>query len=269
MATYAIGDVQGCFKALRKLIKRLKFHPSKDRLWFVGDLVNRGPDSLAVLRYIKDLGSTAVTVLGNHDLHLLAVWSGVTKLHRKDTLDEVLSAPDCEELLTWLRYRPLIHREHDYVMVHAGLLPEWTAEDAVSLAREVEAALQSEKFADVLPFIYFRNSQVVWRANLKDADRLGLSTNVFTRLRMCSPEGVPDFSYKGPPLEAADGLVPWFDAPGRRTRKETIIFGHWSALGLYIEEKLLGLDAGCVWGRDLIALRLEDREVFRASCSES
>ncbi len=267
MATYAIGDVQGCFKALRKLVKRVKFDPLCDRLWFVGDLVNRGPESLEVLRYIKGLDSAAVTVLGNHDLHLLAIWSGVTKIHQKDTLEEVLSAPDCDELLTWLRYRPMIHQENGYLMVHAGLLPQWTANQAVTLAREVEAALQSEKFVDLLPSIYFRNSQTVWSQHLSYHDRLSVSTNVLTRLRMCSPDGVPDFSFKGPPDEADEGLVPWFQAPDRVIGQEVVIFGHWSALGLYIRDKVLGLDAGCVWGRELVALRLEDRKIFRASCS--
>ena len=268
MAIYAIGDIQGCFKALRKLVKRVKFDPTCDQLWFVGDLVNRGPDSLAVLRYIKDLGSAAVTVLGNHDLHLLAIWSGVAKVHRKDTLNEVLAAPDCDELLTWLRYRPMIHQENGYLMVHAGLLPQWTVAQAVSLAREVEAALQSKNFVDLLPSIYFRHSHVVWKKTMPYHDRLGLSTNVLTRLRMCSADGVPEFSFKGPPNEAAEGLVPWFEVPDRAIQKTTVVFGHWSALGLYVQDKLLGLDAGCVWGRELVALRLEDRKVFGVSCSD-
>ena len=267
MANYAIGDVQGCFKSLRQLVKRIHFDPTHDRLWFVGDLVNRGPDSLAVLRYIKSLGSAAITVLGNHDLHLLAVWSGVTKAHRKDTLEEILCAPDCDELLTWLRYRSLIHQENGFLMVHAGLLPQWTATQAMTLAGEVEAALQSESFIDLLPYIYFRHSPTLWHKNLSYHDRLSVSTNVLTRLRMCSPEGVPDFSFKGPPDEAAEGLIPWFEISGRATSQEVVIFGHWSALGVYLHDKLLGLDAGCVWGRELVALRLEDRKVFQASCS--
>ncbi len=268
MPNYAIGDVQGCFKSLRKLLKNLQFNPTHDRLWFVGDLVNRGPDSLAVLRYIKDLGSAAVTVLGNHDLHLLAIWAGVTKAHQKDTLDEVLSAPDCNELLTWLRFRSMIHQENGFLMVHAGLLPQWTASQAVTLAHEVETALQKDNFVDVLPYIYFRDSPANWGKNLSYHGRLGITTNVLTRLRVCSAKGLPDFSFKGPPTEAADGLIPWFDTPGRATSQETIIFGHWSALGLYVQDRLLGLDAGCVWGREMIALRLEDLTIFRASCSE-
>ncbi|MGB0908829.1 MAG: symmetrical bis(5'-nucleosyl)-tetraphosphatase [Nitrospirales bacterium] len=268
MTNYAIGDVQGCFKSLRKLVKQIQFDPSCDRLWFVGDLVNRGLHSLDVLRYIKDLGSAAVTVLGNHDLHLLAIWAGITKAHQKDTLDEVLSAPDCDELLNWLRFRPMLHQENGFLMVHAGLLPQWTATQAITLAREVETALQKDNFIDVLPYIYFRDSQASWGNHLSYHDRLGITTNVLTRLRVCSPHGLPDFSFKGHPADALDGHIPWFNAPGRATSEETIIFGHWSALGLYVEDKLLGLDAGCVWGREMIALRLEDQMIFRTSCSE-
>ncbi len=268
MANYAIGDVQGCFKALRKLVKLLHFDPTKDRLWFVGDLVNRGPESLAVLRYIKDLGSAAVTVLGNHDIHLLAIWTGIATAHRKDTLEEVLSAPDCDDLLTWLRFRSLIHQENGFLMVHAGLLPQWTATYAITLAQEVETALQSENFVDVLPFIYRRPSHANWAGEMTSQDRLGAATNIMTRLRVCSAEGIPEFAFKGPPTEAAKGLIPWFEVPGRATSQETIIFGHWSALGVYIQDTLLSLDAGCVWGRELVALRLEDRALFRASCSD-
>ena len=268
MATYAIGDVQGCFHALQKLVKCTKFDPTTDRLWFVGDLVNRGPDSLDVLRYIKNLGHAAVTVLGNHDLHLLAVWAGISQLHRKDTLSSVLSAPDCDELLTWLRHRPLVHREHNYVMLHAGLLPQWTIEQTEKLAREVEEALQSESFVDILPFIYFRRSQMAWSTDLDYHERLSLTTNVLTRIRVCTPGGLPDFSFKGPPEDSPQGLIPWYEVPSRASVQDTIIFGHWSALGLFIEKTLLGLDAGCVWGQDLVALRLEDRKVFRTSCIE-
>ncbi|GJL56298.1 MAG: bis(5'-nucleosyl)-tetraphosphatase, symmetrical [Nitrospirales bacterium] len=268
MATYVIGDIQGCFKALRKLMRRIKFDAACDRLWLVGDLVNRGPDSLAVLRYIKELGPAAVTVLGNHDLHLLAIWAGVTKLQHKDTLGEVLSAPDCDELLTWLRFRSMIHLENGYLMLHAGLLPQWTATQAVTLAREVETALRSKNFVELLPFIYFRHAHGVWSKNLSYHDRLSFSTNVLTRLRMCSADGVPDFSFKGAPDQADKGLVPWFQAPRRSSNHEVVIFGHWSALGLYVHDTLIGLDTGCVWGRALTALRLEDRKLFRVSCAK-
>ena len=267
MATYAIGDIQGCFSALHKLLEQIQFDPARDRLWFVGDLVNRGPDSLAVLRVVKGLGNAAITILGNHDLHLLAVWSGIATLHRKDTFREVLVAPDCEELLSWLRHRPLIHRENGFLLVHAGLLPHWTAAHAVELAHEVEAALQRDDFRTVLPTIYYRNSHAIWGADLTQRDRLGLITNILTRLRVCSPTGIPDFSFKGPPNQAPKGYIPWFQIPNRVSHEETIIFGHWSALGVMIDKKLLALDGGCVWGRELVGISLENRQLFRVSCS--
>lgn len=267
MANYAIGDVQGCFASLQQLVKKIKFDPSHDRLWFVGDLVNRGPDSLAVLRYIKGLGPAAVTVLGNHDLHLLAIWAGVADLHQKDTLQEVLSAPDCEELLTWLRCCPLLFQDQGFLMVHAGLLPQWTVKQALKLASEVESALQSENFYDLLPAIYFRHHQTDWQDTLSYEDRLGLTANIMTRLRVCTTKGVPEYSFKGAPSDAAKGCVPWFDVPGRATKDQAIIFGHWSALGLHVEGNVFGIDAGCVWGRELAAIRLEDQKVFCISCS--
>ena len=267
MATYAIGDVQGCMTALRKLIDLIQFNPAHDRLWFVGDLVNRGPDSLAVLRFVKGLGSSAMTVLGNHDLHLLAVWTGVTSLNRKDTLQETLSAQDCEDLLTWLRHQPLLHREGNFLLVHAGLLPRWTISQSSALAHEVESALREDNFQEYLPSIYYRQAQALWRENLSKSERLGLTTNVLTRIRVCSPEGIPEFSFKGPPDQIPKGYAPWFNIPDRVCHDETIIFGHWSALGVIVHDNLIGLDAGCVWGRELVAIRLEDRTLFRVSCS--
>ena len=267
MANYVIGDVQGCFTSLQQLVKKIKFDPERDRLWFVGDLVNRGPDSLAVLRYVKGLGSAATTVLGNHDLHLLAIWCGVTTPHRKDTLQEVLSAPDCNELLTWLRYRPLLYQDQGFLMVHAGLLPQWTAKQAAKLAHEVELALQSKNFDGLLPSIYFRSSQNDWQDTLSYEERLGFASNVLTRLRVCSANGVPDYSFKGVSSDIPQGYLPWFQVPGRATKDQSIIFGHWSALGLHINGNVFGVDAGCVWGRELAAIRLEDQKVFCVSCS--
>ncbi len=266
VATYVIGDVQGCMKSLRQLIEKIQFEPGQDRLWFVGDLVNRGPDSLAVLRYVKALGSSAVTVLGNHDLHLLAVSAGVTGIQKKDSFDEVLMAPDCEELLAWLRHQSLIHQAQDCILVHAGLLPQWTISQAVHLAREIEALLQSDDFATNLPFIYFRNGKRTWNENLSAQERWGLATNVMTRIRVCSEGGVPDFSFKGPLDQIPQGLRPWFQIPKRANLNETIIFGHWSALGVVSQDNVLCLDGGCVWGKELVALRLEDRLLFRVSC---
>ncbi|MEE9232102.1 MAG: symmetrical bis(5'-nucleosyl)-tetraphosphatase [Nitrospirales bacterium] len=265
MATYAIGDIQGCAEALHRLLDQIKFDQTQDYLWFVGDLVNRGPQSLEVLRFVKQLGTSATTVLGNHDLHLLALWAGITKPNRKDTLQNVLSAPDSDELLHWLRCQPLIHAEEGYVMVHAGLLPSWSLEQTLELAHEVEKVLQGQEFQKFLPEIYFRKTQRP-SSNLNDEERLSLTSNVLTRLRICSKEGIPEFSFKGPPEEAPPGYFPWFRLPNRATQHHTIIFGHWSALGIVTEQHVLALDGGCVWGGELVALRLQDRQLFRVAC---
>ena len=269
VATYAIGDVQGCMTSLRQLIDIIQFDPERDRLWFVGDLVNRGPDSLAVLRFVKSLGHSAITVLGNHDLHLLAVSIGITALQKKDSFQEVLSAPDGQELLNWLRHRPLIHQEHGVLLVHAGLLPQWTIAQAVTLAREVEAILRSDDFTRNFPFIYFRDGEKAWNDELSPPKRWGLATNVMTRIRVCSKEGIPDFSFKGPLNQIPQDLMPWFQNPLRANQDQTIIFGHWSALGVLSQDNVLCLDGGCVWGRELVALRLEDQRHFRVSCSSN
>lgn len=265
MATYAIGDIQGCAEALHRLLDHIKFDQTQDHLWFVGDLVNRGPHSLEVLRFVKQLGTSAISVLGNHDLHLLALWRGITKPSRKDTLQSVLSAPDADELLHWLRRQPLIHVEEGYVMVHAGVLPSWSLSYTLKLAHEVEGVLQSEEFQKFLPQIYLRKNYGP-SSELNGEERLSLTTNVLTRLRLCSKEGIPEFSFKGPPEEAPPGYVPWFRFPERATKDHTIIFGHWSALGIVTEQHVLGLDGGCVWGRELVALRLQDRQLFRVAC---
>lgn len=269
MAIYAVGDVQGCYRSLCRLVETIGFDPGQDRLWFVGDLVNRGPDSASVLRFVKQLGSAAVTVLGNHDVHLLAVWAGVTASRDEDTLDSVLTAPDCEDLLTWLRRQPLIHREANYLLVHAGLLPQWTSAQAVALAREVEEVLRGEDFRSALSSIYFlsREDMPAWREDLPRPARLGLITNVLTRIRVCTTDGVPLFSFAGPPDAVPAGYLPWFEVPGRRSLDDTVIFGHWSALGVRVTRRLIALDGGCVWGRELVAIRLDDRQIFRVTCS--
>ena len=265
MSTYAIGDIQGCVDALHRLLGRLNFNPDHDRVWFVGDLVNRGPNSLDVLRFIKELGEAAVTVLGNHDLHLLAIWTDVTQPGRKDTLHPILSAPDRDELLHWLRHRPLLHVEQEFVMVHAGFLPSWSIPTAQRLAGEVEESLRSPQFKKFLPSIYFRKGRVPSpEAALEE--RLSFTTNVMTRLRVCTKEGIPEFSFKGPPQDAPKGHLPWFRVPGRAAEHATIVFGHWSALGILNEQTVIALDGGCVWGRELVALRLEDRQLFRVPC---
>ncbi len=253
--------------ALRRLLDLIRFDQAQDRLWFVGDLVNRGPHSLDVLRFVKQLGSSAVTVLGNHDIHLLALWCQIAQPSRKDTLQPILSAPDADELLHWLRYRPLLHAEHDYIMIHAGLLPSWSMSQAIDLAHEVEAALQSEHYRDLLPAIYFRKTRKS-SAQLSTEERLGFTANVLTRLRVCTPEGLPEFSFKGPPKEAPPGYFPWFRIPNRATEHKTIIFGHWSALGIVQEKHIIALDGGCVWGRELVTMRLEDRQIFRVPCKK-
>lgn len=267
MAIYAIGDVQGCVQALHRLIERIHFNPDKDRLWFVGDLVNRGPHSLEVLRLIKQLGSSAVTVLGNHDLHLLAVWTKVTTISPKDTFQSVLSAPDADELLTWLRFRPLVHVEDGYCLVHAGLLPSWSIPQVLELAHEVEKTLQDDYFQRHLPEIYFRKD-IVPSPHLSFHERLSLTTNILTRLRICTQDGTPEFSFKGHPKDAPQGYLPWFQVPNRATQDDTIIFGHWSALGIAKGPGVFAIDGGCVWGRELVALRLEDEQLFHVPCQK-
>jgi bis(5'-nucleosyl)-tetraphosphatase (symmetrical) len=265
MATYAIGDVQGCFDALRALMEEIGFSDARDRLWFVGDLANRGPQSAQVLRYVRNLGERAVSVYGNHDLHLLMVAEGYGRRHEEDTLDDVLHAPDRDELVAWLRHRPLLHREDDYVLVHAGLLPQWEVGRARELAAEVEAALQSPRYPHFLAHMY-GSEPAAWRDDLAGWDRLRVIVNAMTRLRFCTADGVMELRAKGPVNKAPPGCLPWFQVPGRRSRGHTVIFGHWSALGFRQEDKLLALDTGCVWGGSLTAVRLEDRKVFQARC---
>lgn len=266
MATYAIGDVQGCYEALQRIIEEIRFRPSTDRLWFVGDLVNRGPDSLSVLRYIKSLGSSAVVVLGNHDLFLLAVSRGIAVPRPEDTLGAILTAPDREELLSWLRQRPLLYREQPFVLVHAGLLPQWTVTDAQRLANEVEAALNGPQYEPVLRALY-PSKHLQWSAELTGPTRLAAIIKVLTRIRACSPEGVMESSYTGPPEHIPAGFLPWFRIEHRQHRDATIVCGHWASLGLYCEDNLLAIDSGCVWGRELTAIRLEDRRIFQVSCN--
>ena len=262
IATYAIGDVQGCFAELQALLAQCGFDAARDRLWFVGDLVNRGPDSLAVLRYVRSLGECAVVVLGNHDLHLLCVYAGCAKRREDDTLDAVLRAPDAEALLDWLRARPLMHLGQGHAMVHAGLLPEWSVQRAAVLAREVETTLRSDDYRTFLAHMYGSKPDR-WSDALSGWERLRVIVNAMTRLRFCTPEGRMDFRAKG--AAAPAGYLPWFEAR-RRREKTTILCGHWSTLGLKMSARLAALDTGCVWGGSLSALRLEDRRVFQAPC---
>lgn len=265
MATYAIGDLQGCFGSLQKLLGETGFSESRDRLWFVGDLVNRGPQSLEVLRFVKSLGNAAVSVLGNHDLHLLMVAEGRAKRHKQDTLGPILDAPDREDLLAWLRHLPMTHLEGEYAMVHAGLLPSWTAAKAAQLGREVEQALRGTQWPDLMAHMY-GNEPDRWDDSLAGYDRLRVIINAMTRLRVCTPDGRMEFSHKGRLEDIPENYIPWFAVPGRRSAGSTIICGHWSALGLLAEKNILALDTGCLWGRRLSAVRLEDRRVFQVSC---
>lgn len=267
MATYAIGDVQGCFGALQRMLDKIRFDVARDQLWFVGDLVNRGPDSLAILRFVKNLGDRAVTVLGNHDLHLLMVAEGCAQPLKNDTLREVLEAPDRKELLHWLRCQRMMYSRDGFVMVHAGLLPSWSVEKALSLAREVEDALRGENYHELVARMY-GNQPLQWRDDLSGMDRLRVIINAMTRLRVCTADGVMEFAYKGKPENSPPGYLPWYDVPGRMNRDATIICGHWSALGLLLRDDLLALDTGCLWGGNLSAVCLENRRLFQVSCDE-
>ena len=265
MPTYAIGDLQGCQTSLLRLLDGLKFDPAADRLWFVGDLVNRGPDSLAVLRFVKNLGDAAICVLGNHDLHLLALAEGFGRAHKGDTLDEVLGAPDRDELLAWLRHQKLAWREGDVLMVHAGVLPGWTPDDIMLRAAEAEAALQGAHYRDFFTQMY-GNAPVAWDADLQGIERLRVIVNAFTRLRYCSSDGEMEFHHKGTPGTQPTGWLPWFEVPGRKSADATFVIGHWSTLGLINRSDLIALDTGCLWGGRLTAVRLEDRQVFAVKC---
>jgi bis(5'-nucleosyl)-tetraphosphatase (symmetrical) len=267
MATYAIGDVQGCFQSLCNLLDRIGFHPRTDRLWFVGDLVNRGPDSLSVLRSIKNLRDRAVVVLGNHDLFLLAVAEHIVPVRPEDTLQAVLAAPDRDELLTWLRHQRLFYHEDPFALVHAGLLPQWSIDDATRFAQEVEVGLRGPSYRDVLRALY-PSKHLQWSSQLTGPIRLAAIIKVLTRLRACSPGGLMESSYNGPPERIPAGYVPWFAIPDRQHRDTTIVCGHWAALGLHCEEHLLAIDSGCVWGRQLTALRLEDRKIFQVEYAD-
>ncbi len=266
MAVYAIGDIQGCFDTLTRLLRHIDFDPARDQLWFVGDLVNRGPRSLETLRFVRDLGPAAVTVLGNHDLSLLLAAEGFGKRGKGDTFDDILAAHDCPELLDWLRRQPLCHVENGYFLVHAGLLPQWTVAHARQLAIEVEEALTGSRWHEFLGHMW-GSEPTRWRDDLRGWPRLRVIVNAMTRMRFCSPEGRMDFKVKGEVTKAPPGYLPWFDAPGRLSADTTLVTGHWSALGLKILPNLLAIDSGCLWGGPLTAIRLEDRKTFQVPCS--
>lgn len=259
MAVYAIGDVQGCYADLQKLLATIAFNPGKDRLWFAGDLVNRGPDSLATLRFVKSLGKAAVTVLGNHDLHLLALSQGNLKHKENDpTLEPILQAKDRVELLNWLRQQPLMHvdRKLDYALIHAGLPPQWDIDTALERAHEVEAVLRSERYSHFVAQMY-GNEPSYWSDQLRGIDRLRFITNCFTRLRYCTRSGELALKEKGPPGSQRYGCMPWYEVPGRASDSARILFGHWSTLGFRHVYNTWALDSGCLWGGKLTALKLE------------
>ena len=267
MAIYAVGDIQGCFDALEELLRHIRFQRAKDQLWFVGDLVNRGPESLEVLRFVSELGRDARVVLGNHDLNLIAVAAGVRKLRPQDTMQDVLDAPDGNELIDWLAEQPLLVREPGipYTMVHAGLAPQWDVAEAATRAREVEAALTGDDRTGFLSHMY-GNEPARWKKKLDGWKRLRFITNALTRIRYVDSDERLDLTESGPPGSQPDSLAPWFESKKRRSHGEPIIFGHWATLQL--EQKLdpvhrvFHLDTGCVWGGQLTALRLDDERYF-------
>lgn len=307
MSTYVIGDVQGCYDELQQLLDRISFDPADDTLWFVGDLVNRGTGSLQTLRFVKSLGNSAVTVLGNHDLHLLALYCGVRPTGKDPTLEPVLNAPDSHALIQWLLQQPLLHREDNLVMVHAGLHRDWSIETAVCLAREIETQLQTastihpstqseigrkikkvanadndtsiSKVADddaekpdvktlhAVMTSLYGATEGTWSDNANTTHRLRYAVNCFTRMRFCNQMGTPDFRNSGPPGSQADNLVPWFELQNESQRQHTLLIGHWAAMGLQTIDNLHALDSGCVWGNSLTGLRLSDRKLYHIECT--
>lgn len=252
---YLIGDLQGCCDAFERLLERLDFSPSRDRLWLLGDLANRGPATLATLRRLKDLGDAATCLLGNHDLHLLAVAHEKSKPSKGDTLDDVLAASDREAIVDWLRHQRLAVHAHGWLMVHAGVVPQWDLATTLALAGEIEARLQAPDLSDFLAVMY-GNQPDRWHEDLRGDDRLRFAVNTLTRMRFCSADGTLDLKTKDGMGDAPPGMYRWFDAPDRRTAGQPIAFGHWSTLGLVERDDLLALDTGCVWGGQLTAARI-------------
>ena len=257
MALYAIGDLQGCHAEFMSLLERIRFDAGRDRLWLTGDLVNRGPASLEVLRWARDQGDRVTAVLGNHDLHLISCARGIRKPRKSDTFQDVLEAPDGDELIDWLAHRPLVHRERDWLMVHAGLLPPWSAEDAEEQARDIAASGLDDSLLGS-----WRKAPRRWSGDLDPGDRRALALAAFATLRCVDHAGAMDRDFDGAPADAPEDLLPWFDHPARRSRDVRIVCGHWAALGLLIRPDLAALDSGCVWGGSLTALRLEDGATF-------
>ncbi|MCY1277374.1 Bis(5'-nucleosyl)-tetraphosphatase, symmetrical [compost metagenome] len=272
MAVYAVGDLQGCLDPLKCLLERVRFDPARDRLWLVGDLVNRGPKSLETLRFLYSIRESLVCVLGNHDLHLLAVAHNIERLRKADTLREIIDAPDSAELLDWLRRQKLLHHdeERDIAMVHAGIPPQWTLKKALKRAAEVEEALQDDARLPLFLDGMYGNEPDKWDKDLHGAARLRVITNYFTRMRFCRADGTLDLKSKEGLDTAPPGFSPWFSIPGRKTRGQKIIFGHWAALeGNCHEPGLFALDTGCVWGGAMTLLNIDSGERHSCSCEEN
>ena len=268
MSTYVIGDIQGCYRELLDLLDIINFDATNDQLCFIGDLINRGPESLKVLRFVKQLNENTIVTLGNHDLHLIAVARKQEKKKSKDTLDEILAAPDREELINWLRHQSLIHTDHDndFTMVHAGLVPQWDLQQTLEVAQEAETILKSAAFYDFLDVMY-GNKPDQWSDDLAGHDRIRFIINCLTRLRYCSKSGRMNFEFKGAPGTEPEDIHPWFCIKNRKTKKEKILFGHWSTVSLgninnFGKYNVYPLDTGCVWGGTLTAIRLEDEQWF-------
>jgi len=262
MSTYAIGDIQGCRRSLAGLLRLIEFEPVNDRLWLVGDLINRGPDSLGVLRWARDLGDRAVVVLGNHELSLFATIAGVRRLRARDTMRDVLEAPDRDELVAWLVDRPLLHRAGEFVLVHAGLSPGWSVDAAEEAARAAERALRGDQHRALLKLVRVEAPER-WDAAADGLERHAATLVQLTWLRAVRPDGSAMLGFSGPPEEAPAGCVPWWRHPARRSVDATVLFGHWAAFGHRIEPGIVALDSGCVWGGQLTAFRLEDGAVFQ------
>ena len=274
MSAYAIGDVQGCYSELQNLLNEINFDERRDELWFAGDLVNKGPKSLQTLRFIKALGVNAKITLGNHDLHLLAVAKNIQPLLKKDTIQEILAADDVKELIDWLKSRPLLITDDNlnFTMVHAGLPPQWSLENAKEFAKECELILQSEKINKLLAEMY-GDTPNIWSDSLQDYAKQRFIINCFTRIRFCNSDGMLDFDTKVAPGKQSTSLIPWYSLPNRKTKDNKIIFGHWSTVHIGNEKNfkqynVYPVDTGCLWGGRLTAMRLEDEKVFSVPSEE-
>jgi bis(5'-nucleosyl)-tetraphosphatase (symmetrical) len=268
MATWAIGDVQGCMASLEQLLDRINFDPARDRLWMVGDLVNRGPRSLDVLRWAQRHGDAVVAVLGNHDLHLLQRVAGTAAPKKRDTLDDVLAAPDRDALIDWLRARPLVHVEHGWILVHGGLHPRWTARKARKVGAEIEEGLRGERWDDWLGQLVGKVPPAAWDDDLEDVTRIRSILGYLVRARCLDSSGAPDPEFADHPRRAPRGLTPWFEVRDPDWADHRVVFGHWAALGLSIGPRHAGIDSGCVWGGSLTAFKIEDQEVVQVRSVE-